>query len=140
MATQTEERIIALKEFQKSEGYQQINPGYSNKYISLPDDKLLCKVCVVTKDNPPTGHRHTTSDSIHVILEGEGEAITDSGRRPMKAGDLIYTKADELHGFRSTTDKPLWFLSIEGPMPLDLLGPDRDLRGVLNAAGHRISD
>lgn len=135
MAIQAGERIIDLKEFQQSEGYQEIYRGYSNKYISLSDDKLLCKVCVVTNENPGTGHLHNSSDSIHIILEGEGEIMTDDGPRPVKQGELIYTNAGHLHGFRSTTDKPMWFVSIEGPAPLDLFSGDGQDRGWLDAAG-----
>jgi hypothetical protein len=50
----------------------------------------------------------------------------------VKPGDLIYNKAGELHGVRATNpDQPVWYLAIEGPMPVIIQTLDGRMKYVL---------
>jgi quercetin dioxygenase-like cupin family protein len=46
------------------------------------------------------------------VLEGTG-AVTEGERtHPLRAGDVVYVKPDEVHQFRNTGDGPLKFLCL----------------------------
>jgi quercetin dioxygenase-like cupin family protein len=142
MTTLVRQRITNLKEHMDA-GVRQFNQEYGNSYISTDDEKLLCKVCrvVYAPENTerPHHHVHPTSDTVHLILEGEGEYLVEDGRWvPVKPGDLIYNKAGEVHGVRAVNpDQPVWYLAIEGPMPVMIETLDGALRNYVLAGPPR---
>ena len=54
-------------------------------------------------------HQHNYEHEI-VILSGEGEAESAAGPRPIRAGDVLYVPANEMHQFRNCGEQPLIFL------------------------------
>jgi quercetin dioxygenase-like cupin family protein len=142
MTTMTRQRITSLKDHMAA-GVRQFNQEYGNSYISTDDEKLLCKVCrvVYAPENTERSHHHfhPTSDTIHLILEGEGEYLVEEGRWvPVKPGDLIYNKAGEVHGVRATAPgDEVWYLAIEGPIPVLVETLDKGLHGFVLAGPPR---
>lgn len=49
-------------------------------------------------------HRHPDADEFLVVLSGEGEVYTDTGREPSRAGDVVFTPRGHWHGFDNTSD------------------------------------
>jgi len=49
-------------------------------------------------------HLHPNCDEFLVVLAGQGEIYTNTGREPSKAGDVIYTPRGNWHGFDNTGD------------------------------------
>jgi len=73
-------------------------------------------------------HRHPNCDEFLVVLSGHGEIYTNTGRKPSKAGDVIYTPRGNWHGFDNTSDgQVLLFWGWVGA-------------GSLEAAGYEIPD
>ena len=61
------------------------------------------------------GHtpRHTHPYEHEVfVLEGEGVALEGDQQHPIKFGDVVYVRPDEVHQFRNTGDVPLKFLCL----------------------------
>ena len=56
-------------------------------------------------------HAHWWEHEIYVI-EGEGEAYTGDGFKPIRAGDTIYVPPDEEHQFRNSGSAPLKFICV----------------------------
>jgi quercetin dioxygenase-like cupin family protein len=48
-------------------------------------------------------HLHPNCDEFLVVLSGEGEIYTNTGREASKAGDVIYTPRGNWHGFDNTS-------------------------------------
>jgi quercetin dioxygenase-like cupin family protein len=136
MTTEVRQRISNLKEIMAG-GVLGFNMEYGNSYISTDEEKLICKVCRVqyAPENTERGHHHThpTSDTVHLIIEGEGEYLVEPDRWvPVKPGDLIYNKAGEAHGVRVTSPgQEVWYLAIEGPMPVIIETLDGRMKYVM---------
>jgi mannose-6-phosphate isomerase-like protein (cupin superfamily) len=99
-----------------------------NQFLSDPGDRIRLEL---QNRHPgdgtgPNNHLHTCADTVHIVVEGEGEYIVAPGVWvPAKAGDIFLSRGKELHGGRGTNpDKPLRYLVIEGPAPGDVVYPD----------------
>jgi mannose-6-phosphate isomerase-like protein (cupin superfamily) len=100
----------------------------TNQFMSQGEDRLRLELQnrLPGASDGPNSHIHPTADTVHIILEGEGEyAISPDVWVPIKPGDIILTRGGEVHGGRGTNpDKPLRYLVIEGPAPEGLLRVD----------------
>ncbi|MBC8868645.1 MAG: cupin domain-containing protein [Planctomycetes bacterium] len=56
-------------------------------------------------------HTHPYEHEVFV-LEGEGVVYEGDTEHPLRAGDVVYVKPDELHQFRNTSDAPMKFLCL----------------------------
>lgn len=56
-------------------------------------------------------HTHVWEHEVYV-LAGTGEAYTDAGPQPMKAGDFLFIPGEEKHQFRNTGSQDLEFLCL----------------------------
>jgi quercetin dioxygenase-like cupin family protein len=54
-------------------------------------------------------HQHDWEHEVYV-LEGEGEAMSENGPRPVSAGSFVLVVPGEVHQFRNTGKTPLKFL------------------------------
>jgi len=83
MTTEVRQRVSNLKEIMAG-GVLGFNMEYGNSYISTDEEKLICKVCRVqyAPENTERGHHHfhPTSDTVHLIIEGEGENLVEPDR------------------------------------------------------------
>jgi quercetin dioxygenase-like cupin family protein len=62
-------------------------------------------------------HQHNYEHEI-LILKGQGVARSPQGERPLKAGDVVFVPANEMHQFRNTGGDPLEFICLI-PAPQD---------------------
>ncbi|HMQ17436.1 MAG TPA: cupin domain-containing protein [Phycisphaerae bacterium] len=62
-------------------------------------------------------HQHNYEHEI-LILKGQGVARSQQGERPLKAGDVVFVPANEMHQFRNTGSGPLEFICLI-PAPQD---------------------
>ena len=62
-------------------------------------------------------HQHDYEHEI-LILKGTGTAQSEQGERTLRAGDVIWVPANELHQFRNNGDQPLEFICLI-PAPQD---------------------
>lgn len=56
-------------------------------------------------------HHHPYEHEVFV-LEGEGEVYEGDTAHPLKKGDVVLVKPDEVHQFRNTGEEPLKFLCL----------------------------
>ena len=56
-------------------------------------------------------HHHPYEHEIFVI-EGEGEVYEGDTPHPIRAGDVVLVRADDVHQFKNVGDKPLKFLCL----------------------------
>ena len=56
-------------------------------------------------------HAHWWEHEIYII-DGKGEALTNTGLKPFKSGDTIYVPPDEPHQFRNTGPTMLKFICV----------------------------
>ncbi|HDP95009.1 MAG TPA: cupin domain-containing protein [Candidatus Aminicenantes bacterium] len=54
-------------------------------------------------------HQHDWEHEVYV-LEGEGEAVSETGPRPIRSGSFVLVMPGEVHQFRNTGKTPLKFL------------------------------
>lgn len=54
-------------------------------------------------------HSHPYEHEVFV-LEGNGLVLEGDVEHPLKSGDVIFVKPDEVHQFRNTGDRPMKFL------------------------------
>jgi quercetin dioxygenase-like cupin family protein len=73
-------------------------------------------------------HLHPNCDEFLVVMSGQGEIYTNTGREPSKAGDVIFTPRGNWHGFDNTGDEDV------------LLIWGWSGAGSLEAAGYAIPD
>ena len=62
-------------------------------------------------------HQHDYEHEI-LVFRGEGTARTESGDRPIKAGDVIYVPPNETHQFCNSSNEPIEFICLI-PAPCD---------------------
>lgn len=62
-------------------------------------------------------HQHDYEHEI-LVLKGSGVAFSESGERPIRAGDVIWVPANEMHQFRNEGSEPLEFICLI-PAPQD---------------------
>lgn len=63
-------------------------------------------------------HSHPYEHEVFV-LEGEGIVVEGDQEHPLKSGDVIYVRPDEVHQFRNVGDAPLKFLCLVPNSALD---------------------
>lgn len=56
-------------------------------------------------------HHHPYEHEIYVI-EGEGEVYENDTAHPIRAGDVVLVKPDDVHQFKNPGSKPLKFLCL----------------------------
>jgi quercetin dioxygenase-like cupin family protein len=56
-------------------------------------------------------HHHPYEHEVFV-LEGQGEVYEGDSAHPLRPGDVILVKPDEVHQFRNTGDAPMKFLCL----------------------------
>ena len=56
-------------------------------------------------------HTHPYEHEVFV-LDGEGVVIEGDQEHPLKSGDVVFVRPDELHQFRNTGTSPLKFLCL----------------------------
>jgi len=56
-------------------------------------------------------HSHPFEHGV-IVLEGEGEIVTDQGPKAIGAGTVAFVPPNERHQFRNTGEAPLRFLCI----------------------------
>ena len=56
-------------------------------------------------------HHHPYEHEIYVI-EGEGEVYEGETPHPIRAGDVVLVKPDDVHQFKNVGDRPLKFLCL----------------------------
>jgi quercetin dioxygenase-like cupin family protein len=56
-------------------------------------------------------HSHPYEHEVFV-LEGRGVVLEGNVEHPLRGGDVVYVRPDELHQFRNTGDSPLKFLCL----------------------------
>jgi mannose-6-phosphate isomerase-like protein (cupin superfamily) len=104
----------------------------ANQFMSQGPDRLRTETQnrLPTHGATPARHAHQHADTVHIILEGEGEyTIAPDVWVPARPGDIFLSRGGEVHGGRGTNpDAPLKYLVIEGPAPETLqLLDDRTL-------------
>ena len=65
------------------------------------------------------GNEHGGSDQWLLVLEGEGEAVGESGTQKIAPGDLVLIPAPEEHQFKCTGSAPLKTITFYGPPSYD---------------------
>jgi mannose-6-phosphate isomerase-like protein (cupin superfamily) len=61
-------------------------------------------------------HRHRDAETVWVILDGVGEFYSDFDTvEPVESGVICHAYPGEWHGLGNTGEKPLRYLSVEGP-------------------------
>lgn len=56
-------------------------------------------------------HTHPYEHEVFV-LQGEGVVYEGDTEHPLRTGDVVYVKPDEVHQFRNTSDAPMKFLCL----------------------------
>jgi quercetin dioxygenase-like cupin family protein len=56
-------------------------------------------------------HYHPYEHEVFV-LEGEGIAVEGAKQHPLRAGDVVFVRPDEVHQFRNSGSQPLKFLCL----------------------------
>jgi quercetin dioxygenase-like cupin family protein len=56
-------------------------------------------------------HTHPYEHEVF-ILEGEGQVLEGDVAHPLRPGDVVYVRPDEVHQFRNTGSGPLKFLCL----------------------------
>jgi mannose-6-phosphate isomerase-like protein (cupin superfamily) len=70
---------------------------------------------------PPGGlsgeHRHTRTEEVYFVLDGQGEFLVNGTTYPAPPGSLLLTGLGAVHGLRNTGSAYLNWLVIEMPVP-----------------------
>jgi quercetin dioxygenase-like cupin family protein len=70
---------------------------------------------VIEKGRGADPHAHPGMEQVCYLLEGTALAEIAGERREMKAGDVCYFPAGEMHKFTATSEKPVKVLVIYSP-------------------------
>lgn len=63
-------------------------------------------------------HSHPYEHEVFV-LEGSGVVLEGQEEHPLRAGDVVFVKPDEIHQFRNTGNTPFKFLCVVPHVPPD---------------------
>ena len=61
-------------------------------------------------------HRHSAADQITYVISGNAQHLTKNGPVPVAAGDAVYIRKHEWHGFRNAGAEKAILLSIHSPI------------------------
>ena len=61
-----------------------------------------------------TLHRHPNAEQATYLLSGSGFHLTEDGRFPMSAGDVVFIPAGEWHGFANEGEETVTILGLWG--------------------------
>jgi mannose-6-phosphate isomerase-like protein (cupin superfamily) len=123
--TDTKNLVLTLKDeienrvgFEKRGSGDDIIAGYMSK--TLFKEKLWVLIADIEPSMKKAAHAHPDSDSILIILEGEGEYFMgdEHTTRHVKVGDVCIAPAGELHGVYNTGTVNVRYMAIEGPTPV----------------------
>ena len=122
--TELKNKVLTLKdEIENREGFLERGTpgdtiaGYKSKIIF--SEKLNVLIADIEPGMLKNRHAHPNSDSIIVILEGEGEYyLNETESHPIKPGDVCIAPAGSLHGVANTGTVPIRYLCVEGPTPV----------------------
>jgi len=97
-------------------------PGYDVKFLVEDENsKHLIEIVQIAPRQRKYRHRHNNAENVLVFLEGVGEYYpTMESAVPVKAGDMAHALPGEVHGVGNTGDVPLYYLVVEGPMPMEM--------------------
>ncbi|WP_371649556.1 MULTISPECIES: cupin domain-containing protein [unclassified Streptomyces] len=87
---------------------------------------------------PPGGvsgeHRHSRTEELYFVLDGQGEITLDGRRYPVRPGTTVLTALGRRHGLRNTGRQPLSWLVIE--IPADADPPPSTKDAVMHNSAH----
>jgi mannose-6-phosphate isomerase-like protein (cupin superfamily) len=89
------------------------NDAFRREVITGPNSQVVLMAI------PPGGEIgeevHPGVDQILVFVEGEGEAVLEGERSPVRPNDLVFVKAGTRHNFVNTGSGPLRLVTVYSP-------------------------
>ena len=95
--------------------------GYKSK--SLWKGTVNVLIAEIEPGMKKAAHAHPGSDSVIIMLEGEGEYFMGSTAvtKSIKVGDVMIAPAGSLHGVYNTGTATLRYICTEGPTPVEFV-------------------
>ena len=124
--TELKNKVLTLKdEIENREGFERrgtgddLIAGYMSKTIFK--EKLWVLIADIEPSMKKAGHTHPNSDSIIVILEGEGEYFLgdEAHTAHVKPGSVCMAPAGSIHGVWNTGTVNIRYMCVEGPTPVE---------------------
>jgi mannose-6-phosphate isomerase-like protein (cupin superfamily) len=65
-------------------------------------------------------HNHLYSEDVISVIKGNGKALTSEGEMDIEAGQSLFARVGELHGFKNTGKEDMITLGSQSPADLNL--------------------
>ena len=88
--------------------------GCSVRWLVSESDgapNFAMRQCEVAPGGYTPRHSHPYEHEVYV-LQGQGTVLDDGQERPLKTGDVVLVRPDEIHQFRNTGEAPMRFLCL----------------------------
>lgn len=109
------------------EGWVEMQVQFLVDQAGAGSDSFLLGRTVLPPGARHERHRHTNADEFFVVMEGQGEIYTDTGREPCATGDVMFTPRGHWHGFDNTgEDDVVLIWGWSGAGSLDAAGYETD--------------
>jgi quercetin dioxygenase-like cupin family protein len=133
---QVRTRVTNLKQFIEEGGFAPVggwdNPaadlaGYViKKVVDDSRSKHMINVIMVEPGKGKYSHYHEGGETVWVQLSGKGlYRLDEETEIPVGPGDFFHSFPGEIHGSTNTGDENMYYLCIEGPLPVQM---QRDLK------------
>lgn len=95
-------------------------------YPEMGSERITLNYC----EHPPgatfTPHVHERSADVIIVLQGEGEIVSDDDTVGFRAGDILYVPPGVYHGTTNTGDEKLVMFSLQAPPDPALYTGEKD--------------
>lgn len=98
------------------------NPSKATKYLLYQNERTNAVVWYVPVGEEVPAHYHPETDDVWIIISGEGNYYLGKGETVhMLEGMVILAEKNKIHGVRAIGTKPLVFVAISAPMPVEMI-------------------
>ena len=95
-------------------------------YPEMGSDKITLNYCEHQPGATFTPHVHEESADVIIVLQGEGEIVSNDDTVEFQAGDVLYVPAGVYHGTTNTGDETLVMFSLQAPPDPALYTGEKD--------------
>ncbi|HJU70894.1 MAG TPA: cupin domain-containing protein [Paucimonas sp.] len=114
------------------------NPGVVSTQLLSPHNSTTRRITITRVSVEPGAiqppHIHASSEQVWIVLEGKGTLLlSEKGRKPIKAGEIVRFEDGNLHGFKNTGTTVFVYMSVTSP-PIDFSYAYQDATDSSDAA------
>jgi len=96
-------------------------PANLQRLVAFEGEGLRCSVWFLTPGQKLPSHKHTLSEEVSIVLEGEVALLRGGRKTTLRPGDVLVSAKSEPHGMVNEGGMPVYFLTVISPKKSDFV-------------------